>query len=124
MNATTATGPDGRQWTIESRSSRVPPWRSVSLNPSESTESVGAMGLLIRFLIAIVIGIVFSLVVWLLELPFALLFARKRLVEARAEGKKLRWRTSAGHEQAVLDEIAAALGRGEEKPAPANAVRL
>ena len=122
MASATATGPDGRQWRIESRPSRTPPWRGLPVRAHEETGSAGA--LLVRMLFAIVIGLVFSLAVFLIELPFSLLFSRRRAVEARTEGKTLRWRTSAKYEQSVVDEIVAALGRGEESPAPPNAARL
>jgi hypothetical protein len=114
--STTVAAPDGRQWVVESRPSRVPPWRGSLPETAD-----GSSSFLARLLFTLLIGLVLGLVVWLIELPFSLLFSRRRAVTARTAGKELRWHTHSQHEQAVVTEIVAALARGEEEPSPANA---
>jgi hypothetical protein len=104
----------------------LPPWRAVD---PHSTERESSAPFLNRLIADIVIGaLIVPLVIFLLELPFALLrslFPSKGLVEAKDKGKppaRMRWKVEPREADAAVAEVARQLEAGSQNIVLPNAV--
>jgi hypothetical protein len=116
----TVTSPDGRVWRVETKVDRMPRWVSGTLSTSPATASGNNVLAQAAFRM-LVGGVILPLLIFLIMLPFKLLFSQTRLVIAESGTTQRRWRTRAPDLEQVLADVVAALGRGDESAVPANA---
>ena len=115
--------PDGREWHVRSYRVRFPGYRPVTMH---TYIRGGGTGLLILIPIVLLLElVVIPLIVFIVVLPFALLVAlvsRTGWVEATSGEAKMKWKTQAGNEQAVMEEVARQLEAGSQRIDLQNAV--
>lgn len=118
--------PDGREWVVQSSGSGFPPpWRSLGVGSEDRVSDVPFLNRLIGDLLIRLF--IVPLVIWLVELPIALIrapFAGKRWLIATNKGPppvRMRWKVAGGNAAAAVEEVAKQLEAGSANLTVQNA---